>query len=994
MGPRRSRSRALGPTLIILVVLIVAFILVSRVWTDWLWFRSLGASEVFTTRWLTSLALFFGVGVSMGGGVAAAMWVAWRVRPRHGGTHNSETLQRYNDVLNRRTMLVVAVVAGLFGVLAGANALSHVDQTLAMFHASTFGTTDPYFGIDIGFFVFRLPFLQYVAGVIMAILICATIAAAGVHLVTGALHTNPVRLSTVVDERGMQTPRIQLSNPFGATAQSHLSIMLGLILVWYGALQVLGRYGYATSDNDPLFTGIGYTDDHSRLNARLVVAIISLICGGVFFATARMRRWRLPVAALVLMLASAIIVQGIYPGVVQYFGVRPNEPDRERPYIQNQIAATRRAYGIDQVQISDYSAKTDVSAGQLKADAEALPGIRLMDPAIVAPTFEQLQQVRGYYSFPSILDVDRYTVDGQVTDSIVAAREISTAGLPADNRTWNNIHTVYTHGYGMVAAYGNRRQASGEPVWLEGDIPTTGVLNETQPRIYYGESADQFVLVGAPAGTPPVELDTPGGGQQGSEQKVTYTGTGGVAVGNPLVRAMYAVRFGDINLLLSGRVNSETKILYDRTPRQMVAQVAPWLTLDSDPYPAVVDGRIVWILDGYTTSNSYPNSQRNNLASTISDSTSATRGLGVPGTEINYIRNSVKGYIDAYDGTLRLYAWDTSDPLLQTWMKVYPGLLRPASEIPASLKAHFRYPQDIFKVQRQLLSRYHMTDPDSWYQQADLWRIPQDPRDKNGALEPPYYLSIRWPDDSGALFSQTTSFTPNNRENLGAYMSVVADASSPDYGKIRVLKLSDSQQVPGPNQTYNAIVTDAGVAAKLLPFVGQGGSGSATPLYGNLLTLPLGGGLIYVEPIYTQRKDTAAGSASGSYPVLRFVVVRFGDHIGIGDTLQEALDTVFSGSAGASTGETAPSPGPGGTASPSPGGGASAPESTPGPSGSPSAAPSPSPNDQAAQQALTAAQQAFAAADAALKAGDLATYQQQIQVAQQKVAEAAQALAG
>lgn len=950
------RNSTLAITLVVLVAIVAVWWLVSDVVTDWLWFRRLNFQQVFTTRMITAVVLFLSAGLLMAAVSAITMAIAWRRRPDRPTPLESEMLDHYRNALERRTKLVIAIPSILLGIASGALAIAHVDQVLLFINRTPFGQRDAYFDHDVSFYTFTLPFLQFVLGTIMGTLIVGTLVAALVHFITGSLQASPIRFrAPAAGSPAGAPPSVEMRNPFGTAAQVHLSIMLGLILVVYGVQQLLARYDFAISDNDALFTGIGYTDDHARITARLIIAIIAFLCAAMFFANARLRAWRVPGTAIVLMLVSSLLIQGIYPAVIQRFDVRPSEPDRERTYIQNQIDATRQAYDINDVSITDYSAKTEVSQGQLKQDAEALPAIRLMDPAIIAPTFEQLQQVRGFYTFPEVLDIDRYTVDGQTTDSVVAAREIDINGLP--DQSWNNVHTVYTHGFGMVASYGSRAQANGEPEWLEWDIPPQGELNEQQPRIYFGEKQSHYVVAGNVDGADPVELDTPGGNTEGGEQHTTYTGNGGVPIGNPIIRAMYSTRFTDMNLLLSGRVNENSQILYDRTPQERIKAVAPWLTVDQDPYPTVVDGRIVWIADAYTTTANYPNSQHINMQDTISDSASSWR-QGTDAKQVNYVRNSVKAVVDAYDGSVKLYAWDTDDPILQTWSKAFPGVLTDKSEASPDLISHMRYPQDLFKVQRQILGRYHMTDPGNWYNQSDLWVVPADPRDKSGKAEPPYYLSIKWPGDASPVFSQTAVYVPNKRENMGAYMSVVADASRDDYGQIRVLRLSDTQQVPGPNQTYNAISSDQSVADHLLPFVGQGGSGSADALYGNLLTLPLGDGLIYIEPIYTQRKDSSAGS----YPVLRFVVARYGTHIGIGTTLQEALDSVFGGNAGASTGETA--------------------------TGGGDTAANPATGEEAVKTALQAANAAFAAADAALKAGDLATYQSQMQVAQDKVNEA------
>lgn len=958
LGPQRRSP--LAPTIAVLAVLILGFMLFSRVWTDLLWYRSVDASQVFTIRLSSTIGLFAIFGVLMAVAVWLNMAIAHRLRPKKlsaSAASASSTLNRYRQVMDGQSKLFIAVPAVLLGILAGTGSVAGVDTFLAWLHATPFGTTDPYFDLDASFFVFSLPWWRFVVSQVTWTLIIALIAAAAVHFISGSMRTSMVRVTATLEG---QAPEIKVSNPFSPSAQAHMSVLLGLIMLSIGADQWLGRFVFAISDNDALFTGIGYTDDKARITAKLIMAIICVVCALIFFVNARIRRWILPTSAVALAVASSLILQGAYPGVVQRFDVRPNEPIREAPYILNQMAATKQAYGLNDVEITDYSATTTVSAGQLIADANALPGIRLMDPQVIAPTFEQLQQVRGYYSFPDVLDVDRYTIDGQETDAIVAVREINVAGLPPENQSWNNVHTVYTHGYAMVGAYGNRRAASGEPSWIVRDIPPVGQLEQVEPRVYFGENTTTYSVVGALEGGNPVELDTPGGSESGSgETYTTYSGLGGVPVGNLFVRSLFAARFGDINLLLSSRVNADSKILFDRTPAERVAKVAPWLNIDQDPYPAIVDGRVTWILDGYTTSNSYPNSQRVDLATATSDSTSNWTPVGTERRDVNYMRNSVKAAVDAYDGTVKLYAWDTSDPILQTWEKVYPGMLRSTDEITPDLMAHIRYPQDLFKVQRQILGRYHMTSPDAWYQQSDLWRVPNDPRYKE-TKEPPYYLSIKWPGDETAVFSQTAVFVPNQRENLAAYMAVVADAANPDYGAIRVLRLSDTHQVPGPNQTFNAIETDQRVQQALLPFTSQG---AAEPKYGNLLTLPLGGGLIYVEPIYTQ------GKTQGSYPVLRFIVVRFGDHIGIGDTLQQALDMVFQGDAGASTGEeptTGQTPGEEPTA--------------------------PATGAEAVKAALQAAAEAYQAADEALKSGNLAEYQRQVDSARRKVEEAQQAM--
>lgn len=935
-------------TVLIVGALAIAAIIASRIATDYLWFRSIDLQTVFTTRLAAQVSLFLGFGVFLFAVIFFSQVIAYRLRPKvRRANLDSEFLVQLRDALDHRSRLLMAVPAIVLGVLGGMAALSSTDLFLAWLRQSPFGVEDPYFGLDASFFVFSLPWLQFVVGYVLFAVIAGAVAAVAVHFMTGSLNASSLR------GRG--------NSPAGEGAQRHLSIMLGIVMLLIGVNTLLDRVALSVTQNKN-FTGIGYTDAATRMPASLIIAVICIICALACFWNARKVRWSVPAASIALLIVSVLLLSMLYPWFVQSFQVNPQEQDKELPYISNNIEATRYAYGIENVEIEDYEATTTASAGQLRADAEALPAIRLIDPTVVPRTFEQLQQVRGYYSFPQTLDVDRYVIDGKATDSVVAVRELNLASVESGDN-WNNRRTVYTHGYGMVAAFGNQREANGEPVFFSGGIPTVGDLPEHEPRIYFGERTDYYVVVGAPEGQAPVELDTPSGGENRTESLYTYSGDGGVPIGNWLTRAAFAIRFGDINLMLSDRVNEDSRVLHDRVPVQRVQEAAPWLTIDSDPFPSVVDGRIVWIIDAYTTSDTFPNSMRLDWTQAISDSrTSADRLLA--GQQVNYVRNSVKAVVDAYDGSVKLYEWDQDDPILQTWSKVYPGAITPKEEIPAALMEHLRYPQDLFKAQREILGRYHTTNAATWYHQTDIWQVPNDPVRSDSTKEPPYFLTIRWPGDETPHFANTTVFVPKDRENLSVYMAVNSDATSDDYGRFRVLKLSDAKQIAGPGQTYNFISTNQVVAETLLPFNRQGANASA--IFGNLLTLPVGGGLLYVQPIYTQTTAT-----TGSYPVLRFVVVRFGEHIGIGETLQEALDQVFQGDAGAETGENATSG-----------------EETPTTPGEPVETDA----KLRARGLLDEAEALFVGAEEALKSGDLATYQSRVNSAEEKVIEAAKAL--
>ena len=649
----QQRSRALIGTI---VVLVVAFFLVSvftGVYTDRLWFRSVDYSEVFTKVLGTKVLLFLVFGLLMGVVVAANVVVAYRFRPLfRPASQEQVNLDRYREVvdpLRRWLVIAVAVVLALF---AGGSGAGQWRQFLLWRHGTPFGTKDPYFKKDVGFYVFDLPWLHYLVDFGLALTVLSLLAAAVVHYLFGGIR--------------LQAKQDRLSG----AAQVQISVLAGFFVLFKAADYWLDRFNLST-DGGGLFTGLGFTDKNAVLPSKTILTFIAIICAVLFFANVFRRTWMLPSVGLALLVLSSILLGVIWPGIVQQFQVKPSEPDKEGPYIARNIQATREAYDIASTKVTKYDAKLSLSQVKLSADTQSLPGIRLLDPALVSDSFEQLQQVRGYYSVAPVLDVDRYQVDGRTRDMVVAVRELDQAGLPDSQRNWANEHTVYTHGYGVVAAYGNQRDGEdkpvanndGKPVWAEQDLPPKGVLTDMfqqgyQPRIYFGEKSTDYSIVGkAPKGRN-VELDLPEG-QGANSRNNTYQGNAGVAIGGLFNKLMYAIKFSEPNIVLSSRVNENSKILYDRAPRERVQKVAPWLTVDGDSYPAVVDGRVKWILDGYTTTDHYPNSQKDSLRSMTSDALSPnTTYATLPTDEINYMRNSVKAVVDAYDGSVTLYEWD------------------------------------------------------------------------------------------------------------------------------------------------------------------------------------------------------------------------------------------------------------------------------------------------------------------------------------------------
>ena len=892
--PPRRRS-ALGPTIGILAVLLVAVYLSSGLVTEWLWFSQLEASQVLRTQWVTRAILFVVGALLMGGVTFLNLHLAHRSRPIYAPvTPAQRNLDRYREAVEpvRRAVLIGApVVLGFFGGLA---ASSQWQTVLVALNAEQFGQTDPQFGLDLSFYLFALPAWRFLVSFLMAVAFIGAVAAVVTHYLYGGLALG----------EGQRVTR---------AARIHLSILAAAFSLLIAASYWLDRYSLLSQEGDR-FDGAAFKDVSAVLPGREILAGIAVVVAVMFVVAGVRGTWRLPAIAVALMVVSAIVVGGIYPALIQQFRVQPNQQNLERPFIQRNIDATLTAYDLDGLERIDYDATTEAEQGALREDAESTASVRLMDPNIISPTFRQQQQIKQYYSFPETLSVDRYDIDGESADTVISVRELDLAGLGPEQNNWTNHHTVYTHGFGVVAAYGNTPGPGGGPLFFEGDIPSEGDLGDYEPRIYFGQSSPDYSIVGAPEGATPWEVDFPSDESEGDVLS-TYTGDGGPTVSNAFIRALFAIKFGSQEILFSDRVTNESQVLFDRDPRTRVEKVAPFLTVDSRTYPAVVDqdgdgvGEVVWIVDAYTTSNSYPYSARTQLQEATIDS-QLVDASGQPlatafnqPEAINYIRNSVKAVVNAYDGSVTLYTWDEEDPVLATWKNVYPDLVRPMSEMSGELMSHVRYPEDMFKVQRTLLNTYHVTDADQFFAGSDRWRTPADPAQTGTARvpQPPYYLTLRMPDQEESAFSLTTSFIldDDGRNVLRGFAAVDGDAGDQDgvraegYGKIRLLELSSGSAIPGPGQVQNNFNVDT-VAAATLNILDQQGSEAVR---GNLLTLPVGGGFLYVQPVY------ARASSGTQFPLLKYVMVAFGDKVGFATTLDEALDQVFEGDSGADAGD-------------------------------------------------------------------------------------------
>jgi len=877
------RAKLVIGAVAVLLVLFTVIGTLTNVYVDYLWFDETNYTKVFWTEAQTRALLFAVAGVATGGLVALSIHLAYRFRPTFRPMSlEQQNLERYRQSLEPRRKAVLTGIAVVLGLFAGFTAQGSWQTWLQFRNATDFGRTDPQFGKDISFFVFDYPFYRLVLGFGLAIVLLSLIGAVLTHYVFGGLR--------------LQTPGQKLSG----AARVQLSVLLGLFVALKAFAYWLDRFGLVYSDRGDVFTGASYTDVNALLPAKNILVFVAAICAIAFFANIVVRNTLLPAAALVLLLIASLVIGVAYPAIVQQFVVRPSADQKEQEYIQRAIGSTLDAYNLSKVEYVNYAtessgseADTAAALAELRNDTETIPNARLLDPNVLASTFTARQQIRNVYGFPQKLDIDRYSIDGVTQDYVVAVRELNSSGLSENQSSWINRHTVYTHGNGFVAAPANQvvaGQEGGEPNFTTGDLPTTGNIKVDQARIYYGEllndnGQDVYSVVG---GGSPREFDQPEGGSDEGQINSTYDGQGGVSVGSFFRQLTYAIYYRERNFLLSGAVNDQSRVLYVRDPRDRVEKAAPFLEVDGDPYPAVVDGRIVWILDGYTTSDDYPYAEQMSLGEGATDALTGTGTTALPDQQFNYIRNSVKATVDAYDGTVTLYAWDESDPVLQTYRKAFPGVIKPRSAMDDELVSHVRYPEDLFKLQRDVLTRYHVANPVDFYNQNDRWQVPSDPTITNATDDqPPYYILAQRPGDEGASFQLTSALNAFERENLSAFISASSDPAT--YGEVQVLRLPGNTPFRGPQQVQNSFLSNNQVRPDLTLF----NSANSEAVFGNLLTLPIGeSGLLYVEPLYVQ------GSGENAFPLLQKVLVNYGDRVGYANTLSEALDQVFGAGAG------------------------------------------------------------------------------------------------
>ena len=899
---RRNRV-FLGIAIAVIAVLLIGPRFIDT-YVDWLWFGELGYRSVFTTVLLTRLIVFLVAALLVGAIVFAGLALAYRTRPVFVPTTGpNDPIARYRTAVMSKLRAFGLGIPALIGLMSGLVAQSYWPRIQLFLHGGDFGVTDPQFGRDLGFYAFDLPFFRLVLSYLFAAVFLAFLANLVTHYVFGG-----IRLAAGSGAL-TKAARIQLISLVGTL------VLLKALAYWLDRYELLSN----TRAGKP-FTGAGYTDINAVLPAKLIMLAIAVIAAVAVFSALFLRDLRIPAIGVVLLLLSSLIIGAGWPMIVEQFSVKPNAAQKESEFIARSITATRQAYGLtdESVTYRDYSGNAPTNAKQVAADRSTTSNIRLLDPNVISPAFTQFQQGKNFYFFPEQLAMDRYKgPDGNLRDYVVAARELNPSRLIDNQRDWINRHTVFTHGNGFIASQANTvRGIANDPnanggypeflasvVGANGTVISPGPAPLDQPRIYFGpvisSTVDDYAIVGKTGVDREYDYET-----NTETKNYTYAGTGGVPIGNWLARSVFAAKFAERNFLFSNVIGQNSKILFNRNPAERVKAVAPWLTTDTTVYPAIVNKRILWIIDGYTTLDNYPYSELTSLSSATADSTGVAVNRLRPDKQVSYIRNSVKATVDAYDGTVTLYAQDEKDPVLAAWMKTFPGTVQPKSEISKELAEHLRYPEDLFKVQRALLAKYHVDDPVTFFSTSDFWDVPLDPNPTASSFQPPYYIVAKdlANNDNSASFQLTTAMNRFRRDFLAAYISASSDPDT--YGKITVLTIPG--QVNGPKLAFNAISTDTAVSQDL-GVIGRDNQNRIR--WGNLLTLPVGqGGLLYVTPVYA---SPGTSDAASTYPRLIRVAMMYNDKVGYGPTVSQALDGIFGAGAGATATGPAPAVGPG-----------------------------------------------------------------------------------
>ena len=873
MATAQNRRSRRGVAIALVLALLLGSNFIAYFYTDVLWFNEVGIQSVLWTTLKTQFAVGLIGGLLVAVFVWLNLWIASRSAPTYSlaGLSNRDPVAQYRDMITPYLRWVRLAVAAVIGFFTGLVISTSWDTVLLFMNRESFGITDPQFGKDVSFYTFELPLYDLVLDHLWGAIITALFLSAAAYYLYGAIRP----------QKGLQM--------MGAGALAHLSVLLGLLALVKAARYYLGTFHLNFSGRG-VVDGASYTDVNAQLPALYLLTIISIVSALLFLVNIRFRRISLPLAAVAIWIAVAFLAGAVWPGWVQRFSVEPQEQQREARYIERNLEATRTAFGLNDVTTQTFPASSDLTPEELADSKDILENVRVWDPGVLQKAYQQLQAIRPYYEFPDV-DIDRYEIDGRTRQVLLSARELSLEDLPETSRNWANLHLQYTHGYGLVASLTNERTSAGQPSFLVKDVPGTVTegaesLAADEPTIYFGEAFEPYDF--SIVNTNQEEIDYP---VEDGVERSQYSGTGGIPLTGMGRRIAFAVRETDPNLVLSNLITSDSKILIYRDVRDRVQRAAPFLSLDHDPYVAVVDGRLVWILDGYTSTSWYPYSQRFDAGESIESTDRA-----VLSDEINYIRNSVKIVVDARDGTMDFFVVDDEDPLIRAWRNAFPALF--TDEEPSEdLRAHFRYPEDLFKIQSEVYLSYHMEDPADFYSKEDEWAIPQGGGSAAATTSDasststttttttsqnvdPTYLLISLPDETEEEFLLTRPFTPRARNNMISLMLARSDPEN--YGELRLLQFPRQVTVLGPTQIDNLVNQDVEIS-QTLTLLQQEGSRVE---FGSLLTLPVKDSLLYVRPLFITAEN-------GGIPELKRVVVVFGEEVVMEETFEAALAQVF-----------------------------------------------------------------------------------------------------
>lgn len=951
---RRSGRRrfGIGAIAAIIFLSVSLFSGVSVFYTDFLWFDSVSLTSVWSGLLGTKIMLSVVAVTLLFGLLWLNLWIVDKFAPRSLTFNQEDELaRRYQDFIRPRSRRVRFGICLALALLAGAGFYTNWSDWLLFINGGKFGINDPQFNMDIGFFVFKLPFLTTVLGWVFFSIVFALIISLVGHYLQGAIRPQAT------------------SNRITSAVKVHISVLLGLLAVVRAGHYYLERYRLSYSDRGPV-TGANYTDVHYLLPAYILLIGISLLAAVMFFVGSRRRGLSLPVITVALWAVVSLLIGVAIPAGVQKLSVEPAESQKEAPYIKRHIEMTRQAMNLDEVEVKDFSYDPNLTAQSLQANAQTIRNVRLWDPFYLGSVYQRLQENRSFFKFSDV-DVDRYDVNKQPTQVELSVRELNIDGLPSDRKSWVNRHLQYTHGYGAVASPGNAVTSNGNPDFTLKDLPPSGTPTITKPQVYFGEHSIDYSIVN----TKQAEVDFVS--VSGRDELSKYQGEGGVELSNIVKRAAFAARVGDLKPLISGLVTNESRGMYLTNIRERTLKAAPFLHLDNDPYPIISDGRILWMQDAYTTTNSYPYAQAGDTAQ-VEGKTGSLRA-----TSFNYVRNSVKIVTDAYDGNMTFYVMDNNDPIIKAWQKAFPKMFTDGSKMSEDVRKHLRYPEDLFRVQSLMFGQYHMDNPQDFYTKSDRWNIAQKPSfgevnttqvtDNQGLVTTtenriePYYLLMKLPGDTKESFLMFQPYVPfsqkDERKELSAFLTAKSDPDN--YGKMQAFVMPRDRQIDGPALVEARIQQDPNIK-QYITLLNQ--SESKVNL-GNMLIIPVENSLLYVRPLYISSKQT-------SVPEFKKAIVVQGDKIAMEDTLQQALQKIFGSAPTTLEQGRDPSAVPPPSSLEASGAGATGGTTTTSSTTPPTTSSAKSPEE--VKQLLDQANGEYMAAEQALRDGNLASYQDHV----------------